>query len=69
MEGITQYKADAEGNTRDKHGLTVGDEVDTGWRTETVVEIDDDGVKFDDGSTADHATVAHNLNQIRENQN
>lgn len=68
MEGIADYKRGAENNTADKHGLEVGDVVDTGWETVEVVEIDADGVRFDNGDTADHLTVACNLADVRSNQ-
>lgn len=67
MNSIPDYMADAEGNTRDTHGLEVGDVVESAWGDATVEEVTDVGVRFDNGEVADHLTVACNLNDYERN--
>jgi len=64
MEGLASYQGSDEAN-RERHGLEVGDTIEAGMGpTVEVVEIDDEGVKFDDGSTACHNTVVRNMKQL-----
>ena len=64
MEGIPSYIG-ADTANRNKHGLTVGDTLSGGMGPDVeVVEIDDEGVRFDDGSTACHNTVVRNMTQL-----
>lgn len=61
MKGIADYKG-ADLANKERHGLEVGDTIEAGMGpTVEVVEIDDEGVKFDDGSTASHVTVCSNM--------
>jgi len=61
MEGLASYQGSDEAN-KERHGLEVGDTIEAGMGpTVEVVEIDDEGVKFDDGSTAAHVTVCSNM--------
>lgn len=64
MEGLADYKGADEAN-KERHGLEVGDTLSGGMGGDVeVVEIDDEGVKFDDGSTACHNTVVRNMEQL-----
>lgn len=65
MEGIADYKAESDHNTRDKHGLEVGDVLSGGIGSDKeIVEIDEDGVRFGNGETTPHSTLAHNIEQV-----
>lgn len=64
MEGIPDYKGDDVAN-KERHGLTVGDKLSGGMGGDVeVVEMDNEGVKFSDGSTACHNTVVRNMEQL-----
>ena len=66
MEGLASYVT-ADPVNREKHGLEVGDKVTGGFGpTVEVVEIDDEGVKLSDGSTASHNTVCCNMSDWGE---
>ena len=61
MEGIPDYHGSDKAN-KERHGLEVGDTISAGMGpTVEVVEIDDEGVKFDDGSTSAHVSVCSNM--------
>ena len=66
FESIPEWQT-GESNTADKHGLEEGDVVSSAWGESTVVEVTDDGVRFDDGSCASHITVACNLSDVENN--
>ena len=64
MEDLPDY-VDADPANKARHGLEVDDTLSAGMGDdETVVAIDDEGVKFDDGSTASHNTVVRNMEQL-----
>lgn len=67
MEDLADYEKGADEANREKHGLEVGDEIDAGMGPAVeVVEVDHEGVKFSDGSTAPHNTVVRNMSQLNE---
>lgn len=64
MEGLASYHGSDEAN-KERHGLEVGDTIESGIGGPVeVVEIDDEGVKFDDGTTASHNTVVCNMSDL-----
>lgn len=69
MKGVAQYKRESETNNRSLHGLEEGDEVSNTWGTLTVAEVDDDGVRFENGEVADHRTVAINMDDTNATVN
>lgn len=62
MEGIPSYVDDDQSKLAEKHGLRVGDTAKGGIGPDVeVVEMDAQGCKFSDGSTADHRTICINM--------
>ena len=65
MEGLADYEKGADKANKEKHGLEVGDTLSGGMGGEVeVVDVDEEGVKFSDGSTAPHNTVVRNMTQL-----
>ena len=65
MEGLATYQKGTDDANREKHGLEVGDVVEGGIGPAVeVVEVDHEGVKFSDGSTACHRTVVINMTDV-----
>jgi hypothetical protein len=65
MEGIPTYHPDEDTANRNRHGLEVGDTIDAGMGPSVeVVDVDEQGVRFDDGDTAAHVTVVRNMSDL-----
>ncbi len=65
FDAIPDYQAEADTNNADKHGLEVGDVISAGMGPDVeVLEIADEGVRFDDGTCASHMTVASNMSDL-----
>lgn len=66
MKGVADYHGTDEPN-RNRHGLTTGDTIDAGMGpTLEVVDVDDEGVEFNDGSALPHVAVCANLEDLNE---
>jgi len=65
MEGIPTYEEKDQTKYADKHGLEVGDVAKGGIGPDPeVVDMDEQGCEFSDGSVASHRTIVINMTDV-----